>query len=287
MLDVRKVTFGYKKKMIFRDFSLALTQGKVYGLLGKNGTGKSTLLYLMSGWLLPQQGTVYYRGQKVPKRRPSTLADVFLVPEVFAFPNVTLRRFLSIQKPFYPRFSEDQLRRNLACFELEDLLSIHLGRLSLGQRKKVFMSFALATNTSLLLMDEPTNGLDIPGKSQFKRFVAANMEEDRTVVISTHQAQDVEQLIEQVMILEPNRLLLNVPTGEVCRKLRFVRQAGQRDRERALYVTPSLEGTQALVPNEEETEGGLNLELLFQAACEQPARLASFFVSSANSEVRL
>ena len=156
------------------DFSFSLEKGRVYGLLGKNGVGKSTLLYLMCGLLTPKHGRVMYHGVDTRRRLPETLRDVFLVPEEFDLPAVSLVQFVELNSPFYPNFSKEDMMTYLHLFEMD--WNIHLGGLSMGQKKKVFMSFALATHTSLLLMDEPTNGLDIMAKSQFRKFV------DRQVV---------------------------------------------------------------------------------------------------------
>ena len=277
MIQVNDITFRYKKKTVFQDLSLSFKKGKVYGLLGKNGAGKSTLLYLMTGLLQPQKGKIFYNDENVSKRLPSVLNDVFVVPEEFELPNIPLKRYMSINKPFYPKFDEEQLRKNLSFFEMDDNLNINLTSLSLGQKKKVFMSFALATNTSLLIMDEPTNGLDIPGKSQFKKFIASNMDDERTVVISTHQVQDIEKLIEHVIILDNSSILLDASAVDICRNLYFVNGASDIDLEKTLYVTQSFQGYNALMQNEEKEETVLNLEILFNAVLENTDKIKTIF----------
>ena len=276
MIEVKEITFRYKRKTVFQDFSCAFGNGKVYGLLGKNGAGKSTLLYLMTGLLQPYQGKIVYDGENVSKRLPSVLNDLFIVPEEFMLPGIPLKRYMSINKPFYPKFSEEQLRKNLSFFELDDNLNVNLAALSLGQKKKVFMSFALATNTSLLLLDEPTNGLDIPGKSRFKKFIASNMTDERTIIISTHQVQDIEKLIEHVVIIEKSAILLDASAEDICRNLYFVNGASEVDSEKSLYVTTSFQGYNVLLPNNGE-ESNLNLETLFNAVLENPTAINNLF----------
>ncbi|MDL2304631.1 ATP-binding cassette domain-containing protein [Bacteroides sp. OttesenSCG-928-D19] len=277
MINAKEITFRYKKKTVFNDLSLSFERGKVYGLLGKNGAGKSTLLYLMTGLLQPQKGHIYYNNENVSKRLPSVLSDMFIVPEEFLLPNIPLKKYMSINKPFYPKFDEEQLRKNLSLFELDNNLNINLGSLSMGQKKKVFMSFALATNTSILIMDEPTNGLDIPGKSQFKKFIASNMSDERTVIISTHQVQDIEKLIEHIVILDNNALLLDASATDICRNLYFVNGASEIDHENAIYTTTSFQGYNALLPNKGEEESVLNLETLFNAVLENPEIIKTLF----------
>ena len=191
MLKINDLAFSYSGNSckVFNDFSLEFEKGAVYGLLGKNGTGKSTLLYLITGLLHPQQGSVLYKGEEVRRRLPSTLSDMFIVPEEFELPSMTMKQYVKLNAPFYPNFSEEQLTQNLALFDFDE--NVRLGDLSMGQKKKVYMSFALAANTSLLVMDEPTNGLDIPSKSEFRRLIANNMTDEKTIIISTHQVRDI------------------------------------------------------------------------------------------------
>ena len=160
MITVENLSFTYRKskRAVLHDFSLSFESGRVYGLLGKNGAGKSTLLFLMSGLLTPKNGKVMFHDTDVRRRLPVTLQDMFLVPEEFELPSVSLVSYVELNSPFYPRFSKEEMIKYLHYFEMD--IDIDLGSLSMGQKKKVFMSFALATNTSLLLMDEPTNGLD-------------------------------------------------------------------------------------------------------------------------------
>ena len=277
MIEAKEITFRYKKKEVFKDLSLTFDKGKIYGLLGKNGAGKSTLLYLMTGLLKPQKGKILYKSENVSKRPPSVLSDIFIVPEEFALPNIPLKRYMAINKPFYPKFNEEQLKKNLSLFELDDSMNINLGSFSMGQKKKVFMSFALAANTSFLIMDEPTNGLDIPGKSQFKKFIASGMDDERTVIISTHQVQDIEKLIEHVVIIEDSKILLDASAADICSNLYFVNGASSVDIERVLYVTQSFQGYNALMKNDEKEETVMNLEILFNAVLENTDKIKAMF----------
>lgn len=133
-------SYGKKKPQVFENLSFSLDEGYVYGLLGKNGTGKSTLLYLLSGLLFPQHGQILYKETDVRLRRPSTLQDLFLVPEEFALPNMSFRQYVKLNAPFYPLFSKELLHNCLYDFEMDE--DIHLGELSMGQKKKAFLCFA-------------------------------------------------------------------------------------------------------------------------------------------------
>ena len=260
------------------DFSLSLEKGRVYGLLGKNGAGKSTLLYLMSGLLTPKHGKVIYHDVDVRRRLPITLRDMFLVPEEFELPAISLVSYVELNSPFYPRFSKEDMMRYLHFFEMEQ--DINLGALSMGQKKKVFMSFALATNTSLLLMDEPTNGLDIPGKSQFRKFIASGMSDDKTIVVSTHQVRDIDKILDHVLIMDNKHVMLDASTTDICRKLLFVESDNRELAQKALYALPSVQGNYLMLPNADGEESEINLELLFGAVLSSPGKIANMFHSN-------
>ena len=277
MIEVENLSFSYgrRKSKVLEDFSMELDKGSVYGLLGKNGTGKSTLLYLMAGLLRPQTGNVLYKGVDVKKRYPDTLQDMFLVPEEFALPNVSLKQYVKLNAPFYPNFSDELLNACLRDFDMNE--DIHLGELSMGQKKKAFMCFALATNTSFLMMDEPTNGLDIPSKSQFRKVIASGMSDDKAVIISTHQVRDIDSLLDYVLIMDGSKLLLNESVSTICEKLYFAEQGMNEPTEGALYVQPSVQGNSVILPNEYGEDSKLNLEVLFNAMLAEGERMQQLF----------
>ena len=220
MLKIENVTYGYNAMHnVLENFSLSYEEPGIYGLLGKNGTGKSTLLYLIMGLLRPKQGEITLNGANTQNRLPESLQEMFIVPEEYNLPSIPLPDYLKVLRPFYPNFDEqlmvkllqefDMLNVNGATLNENGIPQINLGALSMGQKKKVYMCIALAARTKLLLMDEPTNGLDIPSKSQFRKVVAQGMRDDQIVVISTHQVRDVETLLDHVTIIEQNAVLLN------------------------------------------------------------------------------
>lgn len=279
MIKVENLSFSYgrRKAKILDGFSMSLEKGSVYGLLGKNGTGKSTLLYLMAGLLRPQAGRVLYKGMDVTLRYPLTLQDMFLVPEEFALPNVSLKQYVKLNAPFYPHFSDELLKTCLRDFDMDE--NIHLGELSMGQKKKAFMCFALATNTSLLMMDEPSNGLDIPSKSQFRKVIASGMTDDKAVIISTHQVRDIDSLLDHVLIMDGSQLLLNESVAAICEKLYFAEQGMNEPTDGALYVQPSVQGNSVILPNEYHEESKMNLEVLFNAMLAERVRMQNVFKS--------
>ena len=277
MLKINDLAFSYSGNgcKVFNDFSLSFEKGAVYGLLGKNGTGKSTLLYLITGLLHPQQGTVQFKGEEVRRRLPSTLSDMYIVPEEFELPSMTMKQYVKLNAPFYPNFSEEQLKQNLALFDFDE--NIRLGDLSMGQKKKAYMCFALAANTSLLVMDEPTNGLDIPSKSEFRRLIASNMTDEKTIIISTHQVRDIDSLLDHIVIIDQSSVLLNASNADICRRLFFTELPMSEPTDGALFVQPSVTGNSAILPNEYDEESRMNLELLFNGVLAEREKFAHVF----------
>ena len=266
MIQIQNISYRYpgQKFPVFSNFSLQLPENRIYGLLGKNGTGKSTLLYLIAGLLRPQQGSVCCNNVATQERPADLLADMFLVSEEFELPAVSLNSYVELLQPFYPRFSREVLGRCLEAFELDEIKDLHA--LSMGQKKKVYMSIALAANTRLLLMDEPTNGLDIPSKSQFRKVITENMQDDRTLIISTHQVHDVEQLLDHVLMLSERELLMDASISDITERFVFeVRMPGQLD-DSIIYAEPSLQGNMVMARRDAgQAETLVNLELLFNA----------------------
>ena len=266
MLEIKNLTYRYagSKKEVFNNFNLTLEDDKIYGLLGKNGTGKSTLLYLITGLLRNKCGSITYNGFDINKNRADILKEMFIVPEEFDLLSISLDSYVKMNEKFYPNFSRDVLKACLNDFELSE--DINLKELSMGQKKKVYMSIALAANTSLLLMDEPTNGLDIPSKSQFRKVIANNMSTDRSIIISTHQVHDVESLLDHILILDHSNLLLDASVTDICDKYSFSYRSLGDSNEDVIYSEPSVQGN-AVITNkqQDEEETQLNLELLFNA----------------------
>lgn len=266
MIEVQNITFRYSSKsmLVFEDFCLQLEQNKIYGLLGENGTGKSTLLYLLMGLLHSNEGSIHVDGIDVSRRKRTILQQMYIVPEEFDMPRMRFTDYVETYRPFYPTFSDDILHRCMEEFHLP--LDVQIDQLSMGNKKKALMSFALATNARYLLMDEPTNGLDLPSKKQFRKVIATTMAEERTLIIATHQLHDVEALLDHVLILQGSQLLLNASVADLCEKYTFdVRSNDALDNE-VLYNERTPQGNATLSlrqPDDEETP--LNLELLFNA----------------------
>ena len=273
MIQIQDISYKYGKKSenVFDGLSLSFDDGKIYGLLGKNGVGKSTLLYLLSGLLHPKSGKITIDGREPRHREPSLLENLYFIPDEFELPNMTLRRYVGLYAQFYPRFSHEVLESCLQDFELT--MDTHLNALSLGQKKRVLVSYALATQCRVLLMDEPTNGLDIPAKSLFRKMVARHMQDDQIIIVSTHQVHDVDSLLDHIIVLneatdEENRqesVLFDASIADVQRQFAFQLRAMSDENGEVLYSEPRPQGSAVIVANSLGEETTVDLELLFNA----------------------
>ena len=264
MVRIRNLNFGYTRRARqLENLSLDLERGHMYGLLGKNGAGKSTLLKNIVGLASPQSGSCEVAGQAVGRRQPDTLQELFFLPEDVQAPNVTATRLADDTGGFYPRFDAGAFRDYLG--ELDVPGHVRMGALSFGQQKKVLIAFALATNTGLLVLDEPTNGLDIPSKMQFRKLLARAVGDDRCVILSTHQVRDLESLIDTVLVLHERRVVLNESLDVLAEQLSFGSLPPGADAPDVLYAEPSVRGRHTIRPNLGGGPGRVDLELLFNA----------------------
>lgn len=277
MIRINNITFSYRRKAddVLTNLSLSIEPGAIYGLLGLNGEGKSTLLHLMAGVLTPNAGNITIDDVDVRLRRPSTLSKLFIVPEEFSLPEISLENYVRINAPLYPNFNRDDMERYLKEFGLNS--NINLKGLSMGQKKKVFISFALAANTPVMLMDEPTNGLDIPGKSTFRKVISMAASDDRTIIISTHQVRDIDKLLDHIIVMFNHKLLLNEPISEISRRLAFIESNDAELVEKALYCQSSVAGKSLVLPNDNDDDSEVNLETLFNLAIEKPEVITQLF----------
>lgn len=276
MIRLNQVSFGYSKRnMLFENLDLQLDPGHIYGLLGKNGAGKSSLLRNITGLLFPLAGKIDVGGYEPQKRLPAFLQDIFFIPEEIYLPSVTIDRYLSLMASFYPKFDETQFRNYIS--ELDIPVANKLTSMSYGQKKKVLIAFALSTNTRVLIMDEPTNGLDIPSKSQFRRLVSGALDKDRLILISTHQVRDLDNLIDAIVILEDSKIMIKHSLDTVAERLCFRELPSVEFDERVLYSEPSLRGYRAVFENSTQEESRVDLEHLFNAVLENPGRISKIF----------
>lgn len=276
MIRFENYDFYYQsKKYLYKDLTMDLVEGKIYGLFGKNGIGKTTLLKAMSGLGFPKSGTIKVDEFVPENRQPDFLSHVFYVPDEFGLPRLTAKVYVHIYSSYYPNFSEEDFYSYLKSFKVDMHVKLH--KLSFGQQKKFLIAFALACNTKYLFMDEPTNGLDIQSKVEFRKALVSIMNDDKTIVISTHQSKDLEQMIDHILILDDIGLVLNSSIYEISQKLAFNFYDQKPKNTNYLNCQPVINGYMILEENVNEVETEVRTEQLMMAVVEHPEKIKTLF----------
>jgi ABC-2 type transport system ATP-binding protein len=274
MINLENITFAYSKTTkLFSQLNLNLQAGNIYGLLGKNGAGKTTLLKIICGLLFPQDGICEVLGSTPKERSAKFLANIYFVPEEFFLPALTLDKYVELYAPFYPKFDHQLFVEHLKEFELHN--DKNLDALSYGQRKKVLLAFALASNCDLIILDEPTNGLDIPSKGQFRKLLTAAISDDRMIIISTHQVREVEHLINSIVVLDEGNIIFQQSIDEIMQGLTFTFET--ESSADALYAEKSFNGYKVVIPKQEEFESEVDIEMLFNTVLANREKIAKLF----------
>lgn len=261
MIRIEKLGFSYGQVPVLKNITMNLEPGKIYGLLGENGVGKTTLLTLLAGLKKPLQGNIDIDGSTPYSRAPQVLENQFyLADEMLPVP-MKAAEYARITGEFWPNYKQDTFEEIMELFE--NTSDKKMNEMSTGQLKKTYISLALALGCKYLFLDEPTNGLDIPSKAQFRSALMKYTGEDSTIVISTHQVRDLENIIDPIIILDRQDVLLNASLEEISRKLYF--DYGTQLHPESLY-SEQLPGSFIQVyPNAEGADSKVNIEALFNA----------------------
>jgi ABC-2 type transport system ATP-binding protein len=274
MINIENVTFGYKKKKnVIDNMSLNIEKGYIHGLLGKNGTGKTTLLKLINGLLFVDEGKIIVDDFNPKDRKVKMLSQMFFLPEEFDEIKISISNYAKVYSVFYPNFSLEDFELYLNEFEITDFRQ-SMKNLSYGTKKKVLIAFGLATHVKYLILDEPTNGLDIPSKAQFRKIILRAMTEDTTLIISTHQVRDLHNLIDSIIIMDEAQILMNANINQITDKLWFGLAEHNED---SIYEEDTISGKAIVTHNTNGRESNLNIELLFNAAFQNKKLIKEMF----------
>lgn len=276
MITLDHIDFSYKKKQpLIENLNLTLQRGTIYGLLGKNGTGKSTLLKLITGTRFPSSGSVTIDNVNSLNRDVGVLSNTFFLSEDYTLPNCSIRNYSRLDGVFYPKYDESLFYSLLDKFEVNS--EKHCSNLSLGQAKKVTIAFALATKVDLLILDEPTNGLDIPSKNQLREALLNGFTEDQTIIISTHQVRDLNQLIESVIVLDSGRIIFQQPISKIEDNISFAQSLTEETTTDTIYTELLTGGYMHISKNQSGEPSAVELEVLFNAIIKESIAINQLF----------
>lgn len=259
MISINNLAFSYGSNQVLKNITMNLEPGRIYGLLGENGVGKTTLLTLLSGLKKTQEGTINVDGRNPYDRRPDLLSDQYYLPDEVAPIHSAARAWAKSAGRFWPNFSFDKFIQIMTEFETDP--DKKMTEMSNGQLKKTYISFALACGCRYIYMDEPTNGLDIPSKAQFRSAIMKYTGDDSTIVISTHQVRDLENVIDPIIILDKRDVLLIATLEEIADKLYF--DYGTTLNPASLYTEQLPGGFIQVYQNNLKQDSKVNIEALF------------------------
>lgn len=272
MIRFNNYSFYYKKKdPLFVDLNFELEKGKVYGLFGKNGCGKSTLLHSVVGLNFPKGGSVESLSFEPKKRNPNYLRQISFLADKVYLPKISLKNYVKVYGVYYPNFSEEQFHEYLSVFDVS--IEGKPDKMSFGQQKKFMIAFTLACNSPLILLDEPTNGLDIPSKKQFRKIVASAISEDTTVIISTHNARDLEKMFDHVLLIHENEMMVNESIYDISKKLSFDFSELKPSEDSCLAYDQVAGGYQVLSKNKGREASDFDMELFFNTCISKPSEI--------------
>jgi len=264
MIEIKNLCYQYSRKVeVLKALNLTFSPGKIYGLLGKNGAGKSTVIKNITGMLFPTSGTCSVFGWNSKNREVGFLEDLFFIPEEYYLPNISIQKLIDIYKNFYPKFDANQFDVYVEFFQIDK--NRKTNDLSLGQKKKILIGFALSANTKVLIMDEPTNGLDIPSKITFRNMVNSSFYQDRIVIISSHQVRDLDELINHIIIMDHGKILLSEDKNHIAKQLHFELSDTQKIGDQFIYQEKVSNGYASIKRNESDQLQYVDIELLFNA----------------------
>ncbi len=273
MIETNHLSFAYRGNKVLENISLQMKEGCIYGLLGENGVGKTTLLTLLCSLKKPQEGAIFVDGKAPFERTPEQLANQYYLPdEVLPLP-MKASEFAKEYGRFWTKFNMDKF--NEITTLLESDTEQRMDRMSNGQLKKVYIAFALACNAKYYYLDEPTNGLDIPSKTLFRKALSKYTREDSVVVISTHQVRDLENMIDPIIIMDKRDVLLNATIAEIADKLYFD-YSGEPLAD-ALYSENAPGMAVQVAVNNAHIESKVNIEALFNIALKHKELVKGMF----------
>ena len=215
IIECRSLTHWYGERLIYKDLSFDVPRGRILGLLGKNGTGKTTTINILSGYLQPASGQCLIFGEDIRKMKPETRTRISLLIEghvQYAF--MTISQIEKFYSKFYPRWNRD------AYYGLMEKLKVSPGqrisKMSCGQRSQVALGLILAQNSELMVLDDFSMGLDPGYRRLFVEYLRDYAKaEGRTIFLTSHIIQDMEKLIDDCIIMDYGKILIQMPVNEL------------------------------------------------------------------------
>ena len=204
---VDHVSLQIKKAKLLSDINLTLHSGKVYGLRGRNGSGKTVLMKCICGFMRPTEGSVSVNGKVIHRDMDFLPSAGIIIEEPGFFPNYSGFQNLKILAGIQNRITDDKIRQMMEMVGLDSTMKKPVGKYSLGMRQRLGIAQAMMEDPDILVLDEPTNGLDEDGVEWFRQFILEQKEKGKLILLASHSREDIEMLSDEVYFMEKGTLV--------------------------------------------------------------------------------
>ena len=272
-IKISNLNFSYKaNELVLKGLNLNLRGGNIYGLFGKNGEGKTTLLHCLMGLCTTPKNTININGKNVEISKE----DMYFTPEDIYSNGLSIREYTECIRPFYKKFDDELLKKQLDFFNID--INMKLNKISLGQKKKANVSIAFASKCSILIFDEPTNGLDVMSKKTFRKSIIENINEDRIIIISTHQVRDLEDIVNHILVLNNHHLVFDNSIDNISNKLDFLtNDVIDLKKTDIIYSSDNSINKSLICKKQKGLNSKMDLELLLEAISISPESINKIF----------
>lgn len=214
LLEIKNLYKNYGEKQVLNNITLTVPRGKIIGLLGKNGTGKTTLIKLINGLLTPTEGEIIFEGEKIG---PQSKLNIAYLPErTYLDKSMTINETLKFFKEFYSNFDIDKAKDLLKKLDLDENQKII--KMSKGMQEKVQLVLVMSRKADLYILDEPLGGVDPATRDYILDTILTNFNEGASIIISTHLISDIERILDEVIFIDKGEIKLISDADELRNK---------------------------------------------------------------------
>ena len=214
LLEIKNLSKSYGKKKVLKDINLTIPRDRIIGLLGKNGTGKSTLIKLINDLLVPTTGEILVNGEKVGVESKKIIS--YLPERTYLDKSMTADKVIEYFEDFYENFDAKKARKLLKDLDLDT--SLKLSKMSKGMQEKVQLVLVMSRKADLYILDEPLGGVDPATRDYILDTILTNFDEGASVIISTHLIADVERILDEVIFIDKGKIVLQSDADELRSK---------------------------------------------------------------------
>ena len=214
LLEINNLNKSFDNKEILKDINLSIQSGKIIGLLGKNGVGKTTLIKLINDLLTPTSGEILIKGQKIGVETKKVIS--YLPERTYLNKQLKVSEVISYFGDFYDNFDSEKAKKLLKDLDLD--IDQKLAKMSKGMQEKVQLALVMSRNADLYVLDEPLGGVDPATRDYILDTILSNFNENASVIISTHLISDIEKILDEVIFIDKGQIVLQSDADKLRNK---------------------------------------------------------------------